>query len=149
MTPGTPPARCGIVRVVLTGILGVAAALFLPDLLGLDKRWGAAGLTASAGIAGWVEFALLRRGLCRRLGQFNLPTAELLKLWSAAIVAGVVSTGIRLGTLNWHHPILLAAVAVSGNAIVYLLVTSWWDIPEAAVLTSRVRRVLRFTDTRR
>ena len=34
-------------------------------LLGIDPHWGAAGLTASAGIAGWVEFALLRRALTR------------------------------------------------------------------------------------
>ena len=40
-------------------------ALPLPRLLGIEPRWGAAGLTASAGIAGWVEFALLRRGLRR------------------------------------------------------------------------------------
>ena len=36
-------------------------------------HWGAAGLTASAGIAGWVEFSLLRSRLNRRIGRTGLP----------------------------------------------------------------------------
>src|SRR5205085_9093020 len=55
------PLRYAIVRVVLTTLLGYLFAIPLPRLLGLDQQWGAAGLTASAGIAGWVEFFLLRR----------------------------------------------------------------------------------------
>ena len=34
-----------------------------------------AGLTASAGVAGWVEFALLRSALNRRIGVTGLPAA--------------------------------------------------------------------------
>ena len=40
---------------------------------GIDPKWGAAGLTASAGVAGWVEFLLLRRGLNRRIGRTGHP----------------------------------------------------------------------------
>ena len=36
-------------------------------------RWGAAGLTASAGMAGWIEFLLLRRALNGRIGRTGLP----------------------------------------------------------------------------
>src|SRR5206468_10710054 len=53
------PLRFAIVRVVLTTVLGYAFAIPLPRWLGIDPLWGAAGLTASAGIAGWVEFLLL------------------------------------------------------------------------------------------
>ena len=55
------PLRFALVRVALTIGLGYLSALPLPRLLGIDPRWGAAGLTASAGMAGWVEFVLLRR----------------------------------------------------------------------------------------
>ena len=138
----TTPLRCGIVRIVLTGGLGLLAARTLPGVLGIDPKWGAAGITASAGVAGWVEFVLLRRGLCRRLGRFDLPTRELAKLWTAAIVAGLTSTAVRLilPADTSSFPLLLATVPL--NAVVYLGVTTWWDIPEAAVLTGQIRRLL-------
>jgi len=136
------PLRCGIIRVLLTGVLGWLAAIVLPPILGLEAHWGAAGLTATAGVAGWVEFSLLRRALCKRLGHFSLEGGELLKLWIAGLAAAVVGTAVRL--LGVHlDPRVLAALAVPANALTYLAVTSWWDIPEAAVLTHRVRRVLR------
>ena len=59
------PLRFAVLRVALTIGLGYLFALPLPRALGVEPRWGAAGLTASAGIAGWVEFLLLRRALNR------------------------------------------------------------------------------------
>src|SRR5262249_47536838 len=50
------PLRYSIIRIALTTVLGYLCALRLPPLLGIDLRWGVAGLTASAGLAGWVEF---------------------------------------------------------------------------------------------
>src|SRR4029077_11746752 len=67
------PLRFAIVRVTLTTVLGYLFAIPLPGLLGIDQRWGAAGLTASAGIAGWIEFLLLRSRLNRRIGVTGLP----------------------------------------------------------------------------
>lgn len=139
----TTPLRCGIVRIVLTAVLGLLAARTLPQVLGVDLKWGAAGITASAGVAGWVEFVLLRRGLCRRLGRFDLPSSELTKLWAAAAIAGVLSIAVQVA-LPRHTasmPMLLATVPL--NAVVYLGLTRWWNIPEAAVLTGRIRQVLR------
>ena len=54
------PVRFAIVRVILTTVLGYFCSRPLPRLLGVDPFWGAAGLTASAGFAAWVEFTLLR-----------------------------------------------------------------------------------------
>ena len=62
------PLRYAIIRVALTMALGWIAAVPLPRYLGIDGHWGTAGLTLTAGIAGWVEFALLRRELQRRIG---------------------------------------------------------------------------------
>ena len=52
------PLRYAIVRVALTTLLGYVCALPLPRLLGIDPKWGVAGLTASAGVAGWIQFCL-------------------------------------------------------------------------------------------
>src|SRR5207247_7113439 len=69
------PLRYALVRVMLTTVLGYLFALPLPRLLGVPMIWGAAGLTASAGIAGWVEMLLLRRTLNDRIGPTGLPAA--------------------------------------------------------------------------
>src|SRR4029079_17047033 len=47
------PLRYALVRVVLTTVLGYLCAIPLPRLLGVPAVWGAAGLTASAGVSGW------------------------------------------------------------------------------------------------
>ena len=57
------PLRYAVLRVLLTAGLGVFCGLYLPGLLHVDARFGAAGLAASAGVAGWIEFWLLRRGI--------------------------------------------------------------------------------------
>lgn len=136
------PLRAGIVRVALGAVLGLVAVLVLPGALGVAPRWGAAGITAASGIAGWVEFVLLRRALVARLGPIDLPMQELGKLWLAALIAAGTSTAVRLA-LPGAPPIPLAAAAVGANALTYLAVTAWWDVPEAAVITDRVGRVLR------
>ena len=69
------PLRYAIVRVALTTVLGYLFAIPLPRLLGIAPAWGAAGLTASAGIAGWVEMLLLRATLNARIGRTGLPAA--------------------------------------------------------------------------
>ena len=49
------PLRFAIVRVVLTTVLGYFFAKPFPPMIGLDPRWGVAGLTASAGMSGWIN----------------------------------------------------------------------------------------------
>lgn len=142
------PLKAGLVRVAVGASLGLFAALVLPRALGLPVHWGAAGITAASGIAAWVEFLLLRRSLAARIGHFDLPTIELLKLWLAALAAAATSTAVRL-LLPEMPPIFLAAITVPVNALTYLGVTSWWDIPEAAVITSRIGRVLQRLGGRR
>src|SRR4029079_15698931 len=63
------PLRFALVRVALTTILGYFFALPLPRMLNIPAVWGTAGLTASAGLSGWVEMMLLRRNLQARIGS--------------------------------------------------------------------------------
>ncbi|MGB8474650.1 MAG: murein biosynthesis integral membrane protein MurJ [Candidatus Acidiferrum sp.] len=123
------PLWFAIVRVILTTILGLLCAFPLPHLLGIEARWGAAGLTISAGISSWVEFTLLRRSLNRRIGHTGLAIRFLVKLWGAALLAAAVGWGIHnflgrhfpmsaaitdLGPFLGHRYPILVAVAVLG-----------------------------------
>ncbi len=136
------PLWAGLLRIALTASLGVAAALWLPGALGLPREWGAAGITLTAGMAGWVEFIVLRRALCRRLGDFALPFVELSKLWGAATLAAAVATGVRLLTMA-TGPLLHALLVVPAFGLTYLAATWWLDVPESAVLGSRLLARLR------
>jgi len=132
------PLRFAIVRVVLTTALGFAMALGLPKLLGIDPHWGGAALTASFGIAGWVEFMLLRRGMNERIGDTGLPASLAIKLWSCAALAGAAALGLKVAFPNLHR-ILAAVVVLGGFGVVYLGATLLARVPEARILIRRVR----------
>ena len=132
------PLRYGVVRVGLTIGLGYLCAIPLPAALGIAQRWGAAGLTASAGLAGWIEFLLLRRALNRRIGVTGLPARLAIRLWAGAIGAGAIATGLRL-LLPIEQPIVLAAVLLSAYATVYFAMTHGLGVPEASMALRRLR----------
>jgi putative peptidoglycan lipid II flippase len=136
------PLRYAIVRVTLTTVLGYLCALPLPRLLGIDAKWGVAGLTASAGIAGWIEFALLRRSLNRRIGRTGLSASYVSKLWLAALLAAGIGWGFKF-LLGELQPIPLAAVVLGGYGVAYFGVTYFLGVPEAKAVISRVTRPLR------
>ena len=94
------PLRFAIIRVVLTTGLGYLCALPLPKLLGIDPLLGVVGLTASAGVAGWVEFTLLRRTLNRRIGMTGLPASLVARLWISATLGA--AAGINDGRLPFR-----------------------------------------------
>jgi putative peptidoglycan lipid II flippase len=134
------PLRYAVVRVALTTILGYLFALPLPVALGINPKWGVAGLTASAGIAGWIEFALLRRTLNRRIGKTGLAGSYVLKLWLAALVAAGIGWGLRLlvGNLN---PIPLAAIVLGGYGVSYFAITSALRISASQDVIGRLFRL--------
>ncbi len=134
------PLRYAIVRVVLTTVLGYACAIPLPPLLGIEARWGVAGLTASAGVAGWVEFLLLRRTLNLRIGHTGLPAAFLAKVWASAVAGAAVGWGIRL-EIGLRHPIFSAALILIPYGLVYFAGTFLFRLPEARALLGRFARL--------
>jgi putative peptidoglycan lipid II flippase len=90
------PLRYAMVRLAVAGALGYVAALVLPGMLGISARWGAAGLTATAGVAGWIEFALLRASVNRRIGPTGLNAGYVARLWIAALLAAAAAWGAKL-----------------------------------------------------
>jgi putative peptidoglycan lipid II flippase len=134
------PLRYAIIRVTLTTILGYVCAILLPPRIGIDPKWGVAGLTASAGIAGWIEFALLRRTLNRRIGRTGLPATFVVKLWSGAIVGAGVGWALKL-LLGARHPVPVAVVVLGGYGITYFAATFGLGVPEAGEVIGRALRM--------
>jgi putative peptidoglycan lipid II flippase len=113
------PLRFAIVRVTLTTVLGYLCAIPLPPLLGIDAKWGVAGLTASAGVSGWIEYLLLRNSLARRIGRAPIGAGYVLRLWAAAIAGAAIAWAVKLA-LPPIHPILAAAATLVPFGAVYL-----------------------------
>jgi putative peptidoglycan lipid II flippase len=132
------PLRYAILRVALTTALGYFAAIWLPRLIDIDARWGVAGLTASAGVAGWVEFYLLRRSLNARIGATGLPPLLVGKLWAAAAAAAAISWLIKqaVGPIN---PIAAAAAILAPYGILYLASAALLGIEETKSILKRSR----------
>src|SRR2546423_15703760 len=93
-----------MLRVTMTGVLGYLFAIPLrplvidalqmahaplPLIQGSTKPLGAIALTATAGVAGWLEFVLLRRSLGRRIGVVAISRSYLARLWVSALAAGI------------------------------------------------------------
>ncbi|MDZ7632242.1 MAG: lipid II flippase MurJ [Gemmatimonadaceae bacterium] len=138
----TTPFRYALVRVGVGIALAYLLGVRLPPLLGLEPKWGAAGLTLAAGVAGWSEFALLRAGLRRRIGALPSVLPALARLWGSALVAAAVTWAVRwpwLGRTGVPHR-AEAIVLLLVFAATYGIVTLAAGIPEAVSLMHRVRR---------
>lgn len=133
------PLKFATIRVALTLGLGYLFALPLPRLLGINQKWGVAGLTLSAGIAGWVEFAMLRRSLAGRIGAVPYSIPRLVKLWVAAMIAAVVAAGIHRA-LPFHKPVLVGVCVLLPYGALYLLLTQVMGISTIGAALRALRR---------
>lgn len=133
------PVRFAVLRVFLTTVLGYFCSRPLPVLLHVAPGWGAAGLTASAGLAGWVEFLLLRGGMNSKIGRTEFPSAYFARLWVSAVIAASVAWGIKLG-VHPHRPLLAGVVILVPYGAAYLGCTAMLGVDQAGGL---VRRLLK------
>jgi putative peptidoglycan lipid II flippase len=127
------PFRFALVRVTLTLVLGYLCAIVLPPELGVARRWGVAGLSASAGIAAWVEFSLLRWKLNRRLGSTGLDRSYLVRLWGMALAASIAALAVRFSVHAGPRLTALAVIPVYGA--IYFGLAYWLRLPELTRLT--------------
>jgi len=147
------PLRFAVIRVVLTGALGYLSAfplrpamvaalelvgVPLPRIAGGTLGLGAIGLTASAGLAGWVEFLLLRTALGSRIGRVQLALGFQLRLWLSAIAGAAAAIGadrlytrLATGERMLMHPISVAAVVLGVYGVVYFAGAILAGVPEA------------------
>ncbi|HOB75807.1 MAG TPA: murein biosynthesis integral membrane protein MurJ [Phycisphaerae bacterium] len=132
------PLNFALVHVAIATVLGYLFALRLPGLLGIDPRWGAAALTASAAFAGWIEFVLLRRSLNARIGHTGLSAPYAAQLCLAALAAVLAGSAGRL--LHIQPPLLAALVTLVPFGLAYLIMTTLLRIPEAQAVLGRFMR---------
>jgi len=133
------PLNYAVIRVALTTILGYLCAVPLPRALGVNALWGTAGLTASAGVAGWVEMLLLRRTLNARIGRTGLPVDYVAKLWTASFAAALAAWAVKL-LASTQHPVITAILVLGPYGVVFLGTTILMKVPEASTAIARVRR---------
>ena len=133
------PLRFALIRVVLTTLLGYLFAIPLPRALGIDPRWGAAGLTASAGIAGWIEFGLLRSRMNARVGKSGVAARHVMTLWGAALASGLAAFGLKIA-ISGMHRVGVAVLALGAFGALYLVLTVLLRVPEATALLRRAWR---------
>lgn len=136
------PLRFAVLRVVLTALAGWACALPLRQHFGYSPQLASAGLTASAGLAGWLEYWLLRRALSRRIGRFSVPGRRLRRLWLAALGAAAPALALA-GALSGSRPLLEGLLVLGLYGSLYLAWTAAWRDEEARVLLASAGRMLR------
>jgi len=147
------PLWFAVIRVVITGISGYLFAIpFRPLLLDalralnvpLPSSHGTAplggiALTATAGVAGWIEFLMLRHALRKRIGGLESAGSYEIRVWVAAIVAGVV--GFVCDRFVESLPAIPEALIVATIfGVVYFAVGFILGIPEVKATLGRFRR---------
>jgi putative peptidoglycan lipid II flippase len=113
------PARMAYVRVGVAVAVGVS--LMVPaDRLGFATlRLGAAGLALGSTAGAWIELALLRRALQRRIGPHTPSSRTISRMVLASVVAA--GCGVLLQTnLPPAHPALVALETLLPFGVVYL-----------------------------
>ncbi|HEX7422211.1 MAG TPA: murein biosynthesis integral membrane protein MurJ [Thermoanaerobaculia bacterium] len=151
------PLRYAMLRVSLTAVLGVLFAFPLrPAIIAFihlihlpvpvfpegDKPFGAIGLTASAGMAGWVEFLMLRRALAKRIGSVKLAPSFLTRLWIAALCGSIAAVALDYFLHPHMHgfpiPHVIEAGIVAGIfGIIYFAATMILGVEESKATLRR------------
>ncbi|MGI9140203.1 MAG: murein biosynthesis integral membrane protein MurJ [Gemmatimonadaceae bacterium] len=134
------PVRYAIIRIAISVGLGLILAVWLPRALDIDRRLGAVGLTLAGGIAGWVEYALLRHGLAKRIGHVPVEMNHLMKLIALAAVAAAVSGWMRTLFIGDPEPLVLALAILPVYGAIYLSLAWLLGVSELTGLLKRGAR---------
>jgi putative peptidoglycan lipid II flippase len=131
------PLNYAIIRVACTIAFGYVFAIHVPGWIGIQAKWGVAALAFASGIAAWIEFTLLRRGVNRRVGSTGLPGAFVVKVLGAALAAAAVGWAARY--YAWDlHPVVRAGLVLGAFGIVYFAVSWLARVPEVEPFAARV-----------
>jgi putative peptidoglycan lipid II flippase len=136
------PFRVAIVRVAVGAALGGGLSYAAVVFLGVERRWAVVGLALASGLAAWLELALLRRALSRRLGErIVLPARMPAALFLAGALAAGAGWGAKLGlarTAPGLHPAAASAVVLGVFGVVYLVAALALGNPDARGLLQRI-----------
>jgi putative peptidoglycan lipid II flippase len=138
------PFKASVIRLAVRAVLGVVLAIPVVRMLGIDPKWGAAGLGAAIGISGWIEFLFLRRWLRDRIALPATPgfVPYLIRLWAIAAIAAAVAWLVKLA-LPTGQPIARAAAVLGTYGVVYVGLTLAARMREPLSFLAQLRDVLR------
>ncbi len=135
------PLGIACFRVALTALLGFFVVFPMRSLFALDAIYCSAALTASAGVAGWIEFLLFRYALAANIGRFNLGGRMIMALWGIAIASAAIVLGVELFVPGFH--VVIRGIVILGlYGLLYIGGATAAGIPEAAEAIRPIRRYL-------
>lgn len=132
-------------RPLFPGIIR-ALSLPMPAFPGAERLLGVVGISTASGLAAWIEFLLLRRGIRNRVGKGESKTGFMVKLWVAAVAGGVGAVAADVffvRDLAARLPLryIVEALLVSGVfGVVYFAVAFLLGVPEVRATLSRFTR---------
>jgi putative peptidoglycan lipid II flippase len=135
------PLRIACYRVALTALFGILTVFPLRSLLALGVVSCSAILTASAGVAGWIEFLLFRHALATTIGRLKLGGRMIGMLWGVAIVSAAIAFGLKL-IIPGFHVVIRGIVVLGVYVLLYIGCAIAVGIPEASDVIRTIRRYL-------
>ena len=150
------PAMIALFRVVVSTGVGLLLMLYLErfevsEVIPVERsnalRLGAWGLAIASGVAGWLEWWALRRGLKGRLPAVALPWPRILRMGGLALLSALVA-GALWWPLRGHHPLWLGPLVVGLYAAIYLSLAQVLGLTESRVFWQQARRRLPVTSRR-
>ncbi len=133
------PLRFATLRVLLTAGLGWLLAFPVPGWMGIPARLGLVGLTLSAGTAAWIEFALLRRSMNRKIGRTGLQYRYLMKVWSIALGSAAITFAVK-PEIKGLPPLISGVIILSLYGLIYFAGGAALGIPDARKIFEIVRK---------
>jgi len=136
------PLYFAITRVLVGTALAITFAFHGPGWLGISDHWGAAGITLGSALAAWLEFALLRGALARRIGAAGIPVSVMARFVVAA--AAAAATGVAAKTaLAGHSHYLIAAVTIPSYGAAYFTIAAALQLDEPKTYLGGILRRFR------
>lgn len=131
------PLKISCVRMVVAVSLGLFAAVKLPALAGYAKIYGTVGLAGASGLAGWLEYILLKSRLEARIGKIRPSARAQNRAAFAAGLAGVMAFSVKIALVDFNRPIVSAVVVLGSFGAIYFIVGALLGIEESQRLCAR------------
>lgn len=135
------PLYFAIIRVILATGLAILFAFYAPEYLGIEKKWGAVGLTLSGGLAGWIEYALLKSALKKKIGTTRLGILFQFKVWAAGLISAGAASALGVFVVpDYLHVIVRAVIVIGVYGVLYFGLCMAFGIEQANSFLAKIKR---------
>ncbi|MBK9321682.1 MAG: murein biosynthesis integral membrane protein MurJ [Bdellovibrionaceae bacterium] len=135
------PLRFAIVRVLCATGFGILGAFYFPEWLGIDTKWGTMNLAVAGGIAGWIEFIMLRRAFNIRVGATGLYMKSHSMLWFCALTSAAVALGVKSLLKEDGLVIVRSGVVLVIYGALYFFLGAACKIEQSQAMIKKLRRI--------